>query len=156
MSERGFTIEGLGEVAIRVARMDTMVRFYRDTLGLDVMAGGEDADITFFRIAEGVAGHTTVLALFRHGAGNPALHETADDPPLTGARSSLHHIALSLPFSQQRAVMAWYDAHGIDYAVQQFDWVGWRGVFTKDPEGNTVELVAKDPDWCAPTANGED
>ena len=41
--------------------------------------------------------------------------------------------------------MAWYDRQGIDYSVQHFGWIGWRGVFTKDPEGSTVELVAYDP-----------
>ena len=65
-------------------------------------------------------------------------------PPETGAQSSLHHIALSLPFEEQQAVMDWYDGLGIDYRVQVFDWIGWRGIFTKDPEGNTVELVAYD------------
>lgn len=38
--------------------------------------------------------------------------------------------------------MAWYDANGFSYRVEHFGWVGWRGIFTEDPEGNTVELVA--------------
>jgi len=40
--------------------------------------------------------------------------------------------------------MAWYAANGLPYRVEHFGWVGWRGVFTEDPEGNTVELVAYD------------
>jgi len=47
-------------------------------------------------------------------------------------------------------VIAWYQAQGLPYRVETFDWIGWRGIFTQDPEGNTVELVAKDPDWRAP------
>ena len=47
-------------------------------------------------------------------------------------------------------VIAWYEALGLRYHVETFDWVGWRGVFTVDPDGNTVELVAKEPGWTAP------
>jgi catechol-2,3-dioxygenase len=59
-------------------------------------------------------------------------------------RGALHHIALSLPHAEQAAVMAWYYAKGLTYSVQEFPWIGWRGIFTTDPEGNTVELVAFD------------
>jgi hypothetical protein len=38
--------------------------------------------------------------------------------------------------------MRWYESSGIPYHIEIFDWVGWRGVFTQDPDGNTVELVA--------------
>ncbi len=40
--------------------------------------------------------------------------------------------------------MRWYDQIDQPYRVEQFGWVGWRGIFTQDPEGNTVELVAYD------------
>ena len=41
--------------------------------------------------------------------------------------------------------MEWFRKNGVPYRVQDFAWVGWRGVFVTDPEGNTVELVAYDP-----------
>jgi hypothetical protein len=41
-------------------------------------------------------------------------------------------------------VMDWYDSRGQPYHVEHFGWIGWRGVFTQDHEGNTVELVAYD------------
>jgi hypothetical protein len=56
----------------------------------------------------------------------------------------LHHIALSLPFEEQDAVLRWYDEIGQPYRIEEFGWIGWRGIFTEDPEGNTVELVAYD------------
>lgn len=145
MSKRGFTVRALGEIAIRCADMSAMVAFYRDVIGLEVLSGGHRDTITFFKIAAGFAGHTSVLALFHHEAGNPAMHELTPESPETGARSSLHHLALSLPFDEQQAVMDWYDSIGQEYHVEEFAWIGWRGVFTKDPEGNTVELVAHDP-----------
>ena len=38
----------------------------------------------------------------------------------------------------------WYDQLGQPYRIETFGWIGWRGIFTEDPEGNTVELVAHD------------
>lgn len=133
---RGFRPRAIGEIAIRCTDMEGMCAFYGETLGLERLPGNQNDDIVFFRIGEGVAGHTTVLALFRAAPDSPV--------PETGAGSSLHHLALSLPYAEQEAAMAWYDRIGQPYTVQIFDWVGWRGVFTKDPEGNTVELVAFD------------
>ena len=147
-AKRGFRPHGLGEIAIRCADMAAMVTFYEDVIGLERMAGDSDSAIVFFRISEGIAGHTNVLALFRHNVPSPrpGLHPEADEPPATGARSSLHHIALSLPFSEQDAAIAWYEKIKQPYRIEHFGWVGWRGVFTQDPEGNTVELVAHHPD----------
>lgn len=147
--EKGFRPRALGEIAIRCADIDAMALFYQDVIGLEPLDGGDRGPIRFFKVAEGFGGHTTVLALFRHDAGRADLHATADSAPETGARSSLHHIALSLPFEEQQAVMDWYDRLGLDYNVQVFDWIGWRGIFTKDPEGNTVELVAYDASFKA-------
>jgi catechol 2,3-dioxygenase-like lactoylglutathione lyase family enzyme len=150
MSERAFTVRALGEIAIRCIDLDAMVAFYRDVIGLAPMNDPENGRIVFFRIADGIGGHTAVLALFRHDIVAAGRTPAADQPPVTGAGSSLHHLALSLPWEEQDAVIAWYDTLGRDYTVETFDWVGWRGVFTRDPDGNTVELVAKDPGWVAP------
>lgn len=144
--DRAFTPRALGEIAIRCPEMAPMVRFYRDMIGLNVLQGGEAAGITFFGFGESCAGHTAVLALFAPGAGTRP-EQGAGTGPETGARSSLHHLALSLPWAEQDAVMAWYDHHGQPCRVEYFAWIGWRGIFTQDPEGNTVELVARDPGW---------
>ena len=145
MSDRGFSPRALGEIAIRCADMAAMVEFYEDVIGLERLTGDHNSAITFFRIAEGFGGHTQVLALFHHAAAaRPGLHPTDAGRPVTGGGSSLHHIALSLPFDEQEAVMRWYDKIGQTYRVEQFGWIGWRGIFTEDPEGNTVELVAFD------------
>jgi catechol 2,3-dioxygenase-like lactoylglutathione lyase family enzyme len=145
---RGFEIKALGEIAIRCGDMPSMVGFYRDILGLEALSGDETSDIVFFKIAPGHAGHTSVLALFRYDAGRAELHPIAKEPPQTGARSSLHHIALSVDFAAQEAAIAWLQNHDLPVQVQVFDWVHWRGVFTQDPEGNTVELVAFDPSFA--------
>jgi catechol-2,3-dioxygenase len=129
----------LGEIAIRSTDMAAMIKFYENTIGLERLADQNNRAITFFKVAEGYAGHTSVLALF---------HD--QNPPTTGTRSSLHHIALSLPYDEQDAVMRWYEKNDQPYTVEHFNWIGWRGIFTKDPEGNTVELVAYDPSVSGP------
>ena len=142
--ERGFRPRALGEIAIRCRDLDAMTEFYRDVIRLKPLRAIDGEGIVFFEISPGHGGHTAILALFHHSVGRAELHATSDVPPETGAKSSLHHIALSLPFDEQQAVMNWYDSLGLEYRVQVFDWIGWRGIFTKDPEGNTVELVAYD------------
>ena len=142
---RGFRPRTLGEIAIRCADLADMARFYEGVIGLERLTRGDGNGIAFFRIAEGVGGHVSVLALFRHDAATrPGLHPTGAAPPETGARFSLHHLALSLPFAEQQAVMDRYDHLGQPYRVGRSGWIGWRGIFAEDPEGNTVELVAYD------------
>ena len=141
--DRGFQVRALGEIAIRCADLGPMVAFYRDVLGLPVLHGGHRGGIVFFSLGESYGGHTAVLALFQHDAPQREMHPQSGGAPLTGARSSLHHLALTVDAAEQAAVTAWYDRHNLPYTVQDFDWIGWRGVFTADPEGNTVELVAK-------------
>ena len=85
-----------------------------------------------------------MVAFYRDVIGLEPLNDAESNP-------SLHHIALSLPWDEQDAVIAWYEHLGRDYDVEYFDWVGWRGVFTLDPDGNTVELVARDPGWINPS-----
>ncbi len=134
MAERGFEVRGLGEIAIRCRDLVGMRRFYRDVIGLVPLEGGHRDGICFFRLGNGVEGHTAVLALFQ-----------AAGPVTTGAQSSLHHLALSLPRHEQAAAERWFEVKGLEWHVEEFAWIGWRGVFTKDPEGNTVELVSYDP-----------
>lgn len=128
----GVRVRALGEIAIRCRDRAAMERFYGGVLGLELLARRDPA-ITFFRIAEGYGGHTTVLALFEAEASE------------SGLRSSLHHLALTVDWDAQEAAAAHLEAQGLFARIERFDWIGWRGVFTVDPEGNTVELVAARP-----------
>lgn len=132
-TERGFSIGGLGEIAIRCIDFEAMTAFYRDTLGLAVLA--DRGGLVFFRLGNGVEGHTAVLALF-----DPARDPERGAPRV--APSTLHHVALSLSQADQHAACRWFDATGIAYSIEDFGWIGWRGVFVTDPDGNTVELVS--------------
>jgi len=134
MTRRGFRPRALGEIAIRTRNIEAMTAFYRDVLGLPVLSRRDGSGIVFFRLADGFAGHTAVLALF----------DEPEAEPVAGPRSSLHHLALTLPRAEQDAAEDWLDRQGIAYRIQEFAWIGWRGVFLNDPDGNTVELVAYD------------
>lgn len=136
---RGFQPRALGEIAIRCRDYTAMVAFYEHVLGLKVLPNGRRTgpqQITFFQLGESFGGHTAVLALFE--ATVASAQGTGD--------GALHHIALSLPWEEQESAKAWLEAQAYDAHYQNFDWVGWRGLFTRDPDGNTVELVAKVPD----------
>ncbi len=82
MSERGFTVRGLGEIAIRCIDLDAMVTFYRDVIGLEPLNDPDNGRIVFFRIAEGFGGHTAVLALFRHDIKGAGQTRASSLPPL--------------------------------------------------------------------------
>jgi catechol 2,3-dioxygenase-like lactoylglutathione lyase family enzyme len=77
MAKRGFRPRALGEIAIRTHNMAAMVAFYREMLGLELLTTRDQGRIAFFRLADGFAGHTAVLALFDEteaevaGAGTP-------------------------------------------------------------------------------------
>lgn len=145
--ERGFKPRALGEIAIRCDDIVQMAQFYQDIIGLERLSSRADGNIIFFKISEGFNGHTTVLALFDRALGpNPSTKSL-----VTGANSALHHLALSLPYEEQEATMRWYAHNNQPYTVEIFDWIGWRGVFTQDPEGNTVELVAYQAALKAPS-----
>lgn len=136
---RSFSPRALGEIAIRCRDYTAMVDFYENMIGLEVLDDGKRGvapqRITFFHLGESFGAHTAVLALFENS--NATAAEAVD--------SSLHHIALSLPWEEQDAAKTWLEGHGLPARFQDFDWVGWRGLFTRDPDGNTVELVAAVP-----------
>ncbi len=123
-----FDTPALGEIALRARDMPAMRAFYGGDLALPLLSERPDG-IAFYRLANGNAGHTPVLALF------PGPH-----PDGAGV---LHHLALSLTPAAQEAAARHLAALGHDLRWQDFPWIGWRGLFLRDPDGNTVELVAR-------------
>jgi len=134
----GFQIKALSEIAIHTNNMAAMVPFYRDILGLEPFATRAAGAIEFFRVGEGYDGLTAVVALFDAGSDNQIVTGRA------GPSSSLHHIALAVSRTEQDAAESWFAQNGIATRIEEFSWVGWRGLFVTDPDGNTVELVARD------------
>ncbi|SDW19999.1 VOC family protein [Roseicitreum antarcticum] len=152
MTERPFRPRALGEIAIRCRDFAAMQDFYGRVLGLSRMRpgarGGYGDGIAFYHLGDSFGGHVAVLALFADQT--PSVSMSTGDaavPVQAGLRSSLHHLALSLPWDEQDAAAGWLVQEGYDARFQEFAWAGWRGLFTRDPDGNTVELVAASPEW---------
>lgn len=143
MSPPPFTARDLGEVAIRCRDLSAMTEFYRDLIGLEVIAGAYAPHIVFLRVAPGFGGHTQVVALFRD-----------EGAVASGPAGSLHHLALTVAHAELPGALDWFRAQGLVPTTAHHAWVGWDSVYVKDPEGNTVELVAAVPQGGTPLRFG--
>ena len=128
----GRAIKGLGEVALRVNDLGRMQEFYENVVGLEVMR--RFPEVVFFRIGDGYRGHTTIVALFQRGV------EVEID------RTTFDHVAFTIDIRDYEAEKQRLEDAGVDVETRVFDWTGWRSLFLHDPEGNSVELVCRDPD----------
>jgi catechol-2,3-dioxygenase len=125
-------VRALGEVALCVNDLEVMREFYETIVGLELMR--RFPGIVFFRIGEGYAGHTTILALFDR------------DRATEIERTTLDHLAFTIEIADYETELQRLRAAGIEVRPEIFEWVGWRSLFIRDPEGNTVEFVCRDPD----------
>jgi catechol 2,3-dioxygenase len=128
-------IKGLGEIALRVADLERMQEFYATTVGLELLQ--RFPTIAFFRIADGVAGHTQILALFNR-SGEP------DYQAPHSAQTTVDHLAFSIELKDFAAEKARLEGLGVTMTTAEHTWVHWRSLYFTDPEGNTIELVCYD------------
>lgn len=118
-----------------------MIRFNQSTIGLELM---EESDrFAFFRIADGYAGHTQVLALFNRQPESGA--DLQEYCPPDSATSSIDHVAFGIAKEHFRPEYDRLVKLGFEVNVVYHHWVQWRSLYLKDPEGNLVELVCFDP-----------
>lgn len=123
-------VRALGEVALRVNDLDKSQAFYADVIGLKLMRQFEHS--TFFRIADGYAGHTAILALFDR------------ETPVEQARSTVDHFAFTIALADYEAEKRRLEALGLTVTTATHEWVHWRSLYIEDPDGNEVELVCYD------------
>lgn len=133
-------IKGLGEVVLRVQNMALVSNFYQNVIGLELITQKEK--YTFFKIAEGRAGHDQVLALFDVSIPT-AFGEVRDEVQLK--HSSLHHIALEIDKQDYDEVLDKLQRAHAEVKTEVFEWAWWKSIFTKDPENNIIEFVCFDP-----------
>jgi catechol 2,3-dioxygenase len=107
-----------------------MQSFYQDVIGLELMRRFDAA--AFFRIADGFAGHTAILALFARGT------------DIEQEQTPLDHLAFTIALDHYEAEKARLEGLGLDVLTAEHDWVRWRSLYVNDPEGNVVELVCFD------------
>jgi catechol-2,3-dioxygenase len=124
-------VRALGEVALRVNDLDRSQAFYADVIGLELMRRFEHS--AFFRIADGYAGHTAILALFDRK--NPVAQE----------HSTVDHLAFTIALTDYEAEKRRLEELGLTVTTATHEWVQWRSLYVEDPDGNEVELVCYDP-----------
>ena len=135
MAERR-PIQGLGEIAFRVEDLDRMQDFYENVIGLELMRRFPES--AFFRIAEGVAGHTQILALFDRTA-------RPDYTGIDAERTTVDHIAFGIALEDYQPELERLQGLGVRVHTNTHAWTKWRSLYVWDPEGNCVELVCYDP-----------
>jgi catechol 2,3-dioxygenase len=131
---RGFTIDSLNHVVLRVSDLERSKRFYREVLGLQIRRE-RPGRMVFFTCGE----NDHDLAILGLGP---------DAPPTEENRVGLYHFALRLPsFEQLKA--AYHHLKANDAHIAGVTHHGHtKSVYVKDPDGLEIELfcdVEHDP-----------
>ena len=116
------TVTALDHVNMRTARLDEMVAFYRDVIGLD---DGDRPDFGFKGAWLWLDGHAAVH-LAEHG------------PGLDADKSPIDHFAFRC--KGLKAFTARCREHEVPYYVRIVPAVNIRQVNVFDPDGNKVEM----------------
>ena len=119
--------------------LESVKRFYRDVIGLEVLR--EFDGVAFLTIGEGYGGHTQIIGLFQESL--PAPGNTLREPVRVEG-TSLHHFAMEIDKSDYRAELERLSRLGVELTTYEHLWCHWRSIYVKDPEGNVVELVCYD------------
>jgi catechol 2,3-dioxygenase len=138
---KGQALADIGHVHLRVADLDRALAFYVETIGMRVVL--QQPKHAFLAFGD----YHHHLALDARGAFDPR-SEDAD------RRAGLHHFAIRFPDEASlRAVVDRLRARGSE--LKGADFTALRAVFTRDPDGNGVELSCDRPreSWPATWAS---
>jgi len=135
---QGRTVLGLAEIVLWTRNMDKTLGFYRDLFGLKLISE-PDFKNKFLSAGLGESGIPGMIVLMPHPT-------EADPFPPEKPKRVLHHLAFAVEHRryddlQERCREAGYNVRlGIHPVLQ-----GVRTFYVDDPEGNEVEIIAKDP-----------
>jgi hypothetical protein len=95
------------------------------------------SNCAFFKIADGYADHTQVLALFDRSG-------DLDYRGPDAVTSTIDHIACEIAVDDFAAEKRRLEALGLQVETAERGWVHWRSLYVTNPEGNQAEFVCSD------------
>ncbi len=129
-------VEGLAEIVLWVADVESSLEFYRDRFGLELMSPPALPN-KFLRVADGVGGIPEMIVLIPHPHADdyfPAHKEKE--------KRTLHHLAFRVDARAYAELEnAFIEAgievrHGVHPVLK-----GVRTFYVDDPDGNEVEVI---------------
>lgn len=135
----------LAEVGLRVTDLPRAVTFYQEVLGVEIVRAYPT--IVFLKVGEldsplGRGGHPQLLVLFDRKV------------KLDIALTTLDHLAFEISLEQYPTERERLQQMGLELTERiwqgEYAWLRARSLFFDDPDGNTIELIAHDPN----AANG--
>jgi len=130
----------VAEVAFRVTDLPRSLSFYQDVLGLEIVRAYPT--MVFLKAGEldsplGRGGHPQLLVLFDR--------KVQLDIQLT----TLDHVAFEISLEQYPAERERLRQFGLEVIERvwrgEYAWLRARSLFFDDPDGNTIEFIAHDP-----------
>ena len=130
----------IAELGLRVTDLPRAVAFYQEVLGLETVRAYPT--IVFLKAGEldsplGRGGHPQLLVLFDRQV------------QLDVALTTLDHFAFEISLEQYPTERERLQQMGLEVTERiwqgEYAWLGARSVFFDDPDGNTIELIAHDP-----------
>ncbi|MCW7945298.1 glyoxalase [Streptomyces hygroscopicus] len=130
-----------GHIGLNVTDLDRSLAFYRDVLGLPVLAEGKEDDRRYAFLGEGPS---PLVTLWQQAQGEY-------DP----GRAGLHHLALEVDTVErvgeyEKALRAYGVAFAYEGVVAHREGSASGGIFFHDPDGTRLEISAPDGAQGAP------
>lgn len=123
----------LTHVRLLVSDHDACLRFYRDTLGFELIMGGESQVYSELKAGDGI-----ILALFLRQFMAEAIG-TQDLPATANAQD---RVALTFEVENVEAAYTRLRERGVEFVAAPVDRQDWmiRTAHFRDPDGNLIEI----------------